>query len=185
MFHVVLDINGVLIQRDWSRSSKPINERDNVIPMEAKRGYMHVFIRPGAIELIHAIINSGGTLVFWSSMTREYMMPIVYLLVDKAGIKESWYPRILTQAECQAVPHPDITIKFKPLFLKDEKRIYERFPNTDGVIFIDDNPCKMRLNEDSELIIVKEWEDPNDIEDKELFNVISDELKLKINNLYK
>lgn len=184
MFHVVLDINGVLIQRVWRKSANPINERDNVIPMKRKSGYMHVFIRPGAIELIHEIINCGGILVFWSSMTREYMMPIVDLLVDKAGIRESWFPRILTQAECQAVPHPDLTIRYKPLFLKDEKRIYERFPNTDGVIFIDDNPCKMRLNEDSELIVVKDWESPDDMNDKELFKITSVDLKCKINNLY-
>ena len=185
MIHVVLDINGVLINRIWRKSDKPLNEYDNVIPMKCKAGCMHIFIRPGAIDSLRDIADKGCTLVFWSSMTREYMMPIVDLLIDKAGLKEKWFPRVLCQTDCQAIPHPDPEIKYKPLFLKDEKRIYERYPNTDGVMFIDAGPLKMRLNEDSEIIIVPSWDMKNDpgMCDKVLGTVITNDLKDKINNI--
>lgn len=171
MLHIVVDINGVLISRVWSKSGKPYNDNDNVIPMETKNGYMHVFLRPGAIELLNAIHSSGHAVVFWSSMTTEYMMPIVDLIVGKTALNNK-YIRILSQVDCVAVRHPDPKITYKPLFLKDVERIYERYPNTDGVVFIDDEPLKMRCNGDSEVIIVKPWKNYKDTDDKELFNLI-------------
>lgn len=171
MFHVVIDINGVLIKRVWSKSSgntKPKDEHCHVIPMPSKSGCMYIYIRPGALELLRSIYyNKNYALVFWSSMTTEYMDPIVDLLVTTAGLDGSRHVRRLSQIDCTKLKHP--TVNYKPLFVKDEKRIYERYPNTDGAIFIDDSPDKMCMNEDSKIIIVKPWDGNHD--DTELIDL--------------
>ena len=169
MLHIVLDINGVLINRQWRKSETPINDDDHVIPMYCKVGCMHIFIRPGAIELLQAIANSGHVLIFWSSMTKEYMDPIVDLLVKLSGIERY---RTMSQVDCAAVTHPDPNITYKPLFIKDVERIYERHPNTDGVVFIDDGPLKMQRNGDCEIIIVPSWDDHTNKADRVLIDLV-------------
>ena len=170
MLHIVLDINGVLINRQWKRSDKGINDDDHVIPMPYKKGSMHVFIRPGATELLKAIASSGHVLIFWSSMTKEYMEPIVELLVKLSGIERY---RTMSQIDCMITTHPDPKVTHKPLFLKDVQRVYERCPNTDGVVFIDDGPLKMQMNDDCEVVIVPTWGDHTDKTDRTLYDLIS------------
>ena len=125
MLHVVLDINGVLINRKWGKCETPFNDDDHVISTPCKLGCMHVFIRPGAIELLQSVAESGHVLIFWSSMTKKYMDPIVDLLVKLSGIKKY---RTMSQVDCMSLNHPDPKITFKPLFVKDVQRIYERHP---------------------------------------------------------
>lgn len=173
MFCVVVDINGVLVKRIWSRSKKQSNERDNVLPMESKNGAQHVYIRPYALTLLeHLLKNDEVELVLWSSMTEEYMRPIVDLLLTHVGYTGEKVVKTLNQSDCTPLPHP--THKYKPLFAKDVKKIYELLPNIDGVIFIDDSSDKMIFNEDETIIIAKPWEDHNNIDDSEIhFNVMN------------
>jgi hypothetical protein len=153
---VVVDINGVLIHRKWNKSFVPMNDKDHVTPVANKNGAMHVFIRPHAIQFLNAIHEMPGTtLVLWSSMTLEYMKPIVDLLMSYCppGFRYS----MLSQMDCTAVQHPKI--HSRSMFMKDVNRIYERFPSANGVVFVDDTAEKMVFpgNFDEQLCIIKTW----------------------------
>jgi hypothetical protein len=153
---IVLDVNGVLVKRKWTGGEKQLSPDDNVIPMPTKRGCQHIRIRPHAVELIKAITETPDViLIFWSSMTREYMAPIVDLLLLKAGV-DAGDVCIMTQEDCTSSPHPEVS--YKPLFSKDVTKVYKRFPNSDGVVFIDDSMLKMGYNKDEVVRIVSEWD---------------------------
>ena len=150
---LVLDVNGVLVKRKWTRSSKTSDVNVHVLPLHNK-GFQHVKIRPFAIQLLRCIdVIPGVMLIFWSSMTGEYMQPIVDMLTTLAGITKF---TVMTQADCTVSNHPYST--HKPLFSKDVARIFERYPNSDGTIFIDDSMIKMGYNEDEVIRIVPEWD---------------------------
>lgn len=178
---LVLDVNGVLIKRKWNRSAKKKPDEDAVLPLHNK-GFQHIKIRPFALDLLRAIdAIPGVTLIFWSSMTSEYMMPIVDLLSNESGVSNF---SVMTQVDCTNLPHPEVT--FKPLFAKDVARVYERYPDSDGVIFIDDSMQKMLYNEGETIRIVPEWngEDYTDIELKTIIGELKElkELNAKKNS---
>lgn len=152
--HLILDVNGVLVKRKWTTSAKAISEDDNVLPLVNKKGFQHVMIRPFAVELLRAISSAPGVqLVFWSSMTPEYMDPIIDLLTGLAGVTDY---ATLSQNECTVGDHP--TSSYKKLFSKDVARIYDRFQNSEGTIFVDDSMLKMGYNEGEVICIVSEWD---------------------------
>lgn len=174
MICFVIDVNGVLIKRIWSKSTKQSNEYDNVIPMPGKNGAQHVYVRPHALSLIKAIADKPNVrLVFWSSMTLEYMLPIVDMLTTKAGVVPEKYTA-MSQMDCMVEKHP--VHSYKPLFVKNVERIYERFPNSEGTVFVDDSVDKMKYNEDEVIVIVKPWSDHKDLSDSTLKTEIIDDL---------
>lgn len=157
MICVVVDLNGVLIHRRWVRGDKQRGSPDRIfIPMKGKGGGMYVAVRPYAIALLERILaREDMRLVFWSSMTLEYMMPIVTLLQTKLRAPADAFD-VLSQEDCTMEPHPKVT--YKPLFLKDVQKVLALHPNVEDVIFIDDSEEKMRVNEGAQIIIVKEWD---------------------------
>jgi len=87
------------------------------------------------------------------------MGPIVDLLLLKAGVDPGGVC-IMTQEDCTSSPHPEVS--YKPLFSKDVTKVYKRFPNSDGVVFIDDSILKMGYNGDEVVRIVSEWDGAGD-----------------------
>lgn len=174
MIYFVIDINGVLVKRKWSKSLKQSNENDNVIAMPGKNGAQHVFIRPYALELLKIISEKKNVnLIFWSSMTLEYMMPIVNILTK--DIVENF--SVMSQIDCTAEQHPEHS--YKPLFVKDVSKIYDRFVDVEKVVFLDDSLEKMKYNKNETIVIVKEWD--NQQEDKILKSEVIDNIDYILN----
>jgi hypothetical protein len=162
--HVALDVNGVLVQRKWSGATRSAKRSadDHVLDMHPKKGWQHVLIRPFALDLLRVIESTpGAELVFWSSMTHDYMQPIVNLLTRLSGITEF---AVMTQADCTPTQHPEV--RGKPLFCKDAAQIYARYPESEGVVFIDDSALKMRYNAKEVVCILGTWDglDKDDVE---------------------
>lgn len=171
---IVLDINGVLIERVWHFDHASVDKIDkdvHVIPMVLKKGSMHIKIRPFALDLIRSIQRMDSVdLVLWSSMTKVYMYPIVDLLVSLAGIANCDLT-VMSQISCTMSDHP--TKVGRKLFSKDIKKVQELFPDGSGVLFIDDSLLKMQYNATGSFKIVKPW-DSTMFDDYELSTIIEE-----------
>ena len=168
--NIVFDLNGVLCHCDARSAFKGKQwhrVEDNVFSNREPTliGTKAVFVRPNLREFLREVNQITNRVVFWSSMLRKTVEPIVaFLCQDNRQPFE-----ILGQENCKKI---EITPgrflvqggnPFKPLFLKVlNDHLFTcpedpQFFNDKNTILIDDSPQKSVLNENGNGIFLEKW----------------------------
>ena len=134
---IMLDLNGILIDRKYGKELKANNKCSKV-------GNFLVWKRPFLDEFIDFLFEHYDVAI-WSSVKLWNIQQLVAFIF---GDKERKLKLIWSQDQCEAVENPNINSK-KPLFLKNLSYLWEMFPQYDqtNTLLIDDSDDKSKNND--------------------------------------
>lgn len=155
---LILDLNGVLVAREFLGSKKPIGPQ---FEKGERLGAFWGWRRPG-IDAFLDFVFEHFHVAIWSSVTRKNIDPLA-----KFALGEERYSKLMfifDQTHCEAVSNPDD--EKKPLFLKNLTEVWKAFPQQgpSDTIILDDSVKKLRNNDPNNYFIVSAW-DPSVVDD--------------------
>jgi hypothetical protein len=141
IYHIVIDLNGVLVHRGVIEKGKP---RD-------------VIVRPGSMDLLNWV-GARATLSFWSSVLEKNLSPIIDCL-RREGAQIPERVLLLTQTSYYKSKRVHPGHKSKPIFVKDlavyNTKATPRSPL--DILLIDDSPIKNVMNDPFSAVHPPTW----------------------------
>lgn len=137
---VILDLNGVLIDREFGKDLEPEES------VSYKVGNFLVWKRPGLDAFLTWLFYYCDVAV-WSSVSQFNLDQLVRFVFDNPSYHFKELKFIWGQEMCDSEPHPDPAMaKKKPLFVKNLAKVWSQFPQYDSknTIIIDDTKEKVR-----------------------------------------
>lgn len=144
---IILDLNGVLIARQYVEKGKDAPEDGDKLGnfVAQKRPHLDTFLK---------FLFDNFTVAYWSS--------IAYYNTKQFGEYAfgEHYKKLLfmwDQTKCWSFDHP--TIDNKPLFLKPLAKVWKTYPqfNQGNTLLIDDSPAKACFNPEGTLFVPDIW----------------------------
>lgn len=137
---VILDLNGVLIDRQYGKGLAPEEG------ISWKVGSFLVYVRPGLNDFLTWLFENYDVAV-WSSVKKFNVDQLVKFIFDDepyrfSKLKFVWHQDMTDQEE-----NPDPALRnVKPLFIKDLRKVWDAFPEYDhtNTILVDDTKEKVR-----------------------------------------
>jgi hypothetical protein len=153
---LILDLNGVLIDRILAKEFiRPIDWGDE-IPMELRPKHVGGFLcwKRKNLKSFLKYIFKNFTVAVWSSAKLHNTKKLVEFVF---GSLENKLLFIWGQDRCGKEPHP--TSKVKPLFLKNLVDVWKEFPeySLDNTLLIDDSILKNKNNPVETYFISPKW----------------------------
>jgi 5'(3')-deoxyribonucleotidase len=157
---VVLDLNGVLVDKRWNVKEKKSGGKDFKL---------EVNVRPGAQKFIENL-SKNHTVCIWSSAMKHTIQKILNKVFDSDESINKAVSFILTQKSCTAIDgiskkefltdeeYEKYEKKGVPLFMKEISEIHKKFPNKfSKILFVDNSAEKLLKNPKDSYHIVETW----------------------------
>lgn len=132
---IVLDLNGVLVDREYIGKDE-FNERADIHIINKYGSRWNVYFKNRVRQFIDLINKSDYTIVVWSSACKENVKPIVDEL-----FKYRMPDLFFTQEDCLVYGRT-----VKPEFIKFYDKILSLGFKPSDLIFVDDDFYKVRFN---------------------------------------
>lgn len=152
---LILDLNGVLMDREFDKEGKIEIDPDQDMH---RVGSFVVWRRPGLDAVLPDLFRQYDVAV-WSSVKKWNADQLIPLLFGEYAKQLKF---VFNQKQCTAVTHPDPDAK-KPLFLKVLMKVWAEYPeyNDSNTCLIDDTAEKHRENPPTTQFAPRTWTHEN------------------------
>jgi len=194
---VLLDLDGVLVHRDYLKHSSHTREQDmsGSKLTQYKIGNFRVSFRPGCFQFLVKLANKGYHIGFFSSTTHRNANPMVGKILNdlsknskyKKKVKKSImvkYFRDRNRWDPEGKPDSYKVIKMLSDVWSNPIANPSRLYNKDNTLIVDDELAKVRYNDPGNYIVCTAFL-PGQVEDKDFFQSLLVKIDEKVAKLRK